>query len=558
MLLKNEQIITGAGMSNVNPAKLFGFLMAVLAVMGGLALMKDALLIGKHEADTLHLLQIVFRLDAGQWPHLDFMTPIGALAFAPIAWFMGQGAGVGHAIIYAQIALAGVLLPAVWWVGISRMRGLVPYLFGAVVLVMVLALAFGLAEPTISISMYYNRWAWAIAFVAIGLAILPSLGHRRPTIDGTIIGFCMAALVMLKMTYFVGFAPAIIVGLLMRKSYKTLGIALLAGALALAIVTLFAGFGFWLAYLDDLLLVAGSDVRAQPGQDLRTLIMGPAYLAGTLAAVTGVLLLRQVDAQADNQAGSVALFLLVPGFIYVQFQNFGNDAQWLPMLAILLFALRPNADAVGRWGWNLRAALNVVALAALALAAPSMINLAASPYRHLGQNAAWYEPILPNARQHSDLMVQTIRSSRVEARVVMDGVGLEHLVQGAMRDEPAVLQGETLARCELEMGLPGWINAIAQDLQKAGFAKGKKMFVADAFSSHWMFSDLEPVPHGAPWYYGGLPGIGAADYLLVPLCPAEPDTRKQVLEAIKARPDIKLMEIRRTALYILLDIDQEP
>ncbi|WP_456385697.1 hypothetical protein [Profundibacter sp.] len=541
-------------MSKVNPAKLFGFLMAVLAIMGGLALMKGALLIGKHEADTLHLLQIVFRLDAGQWPHLDFMTPIGALAFAPIVWIMGQGAGVGHAIIYAQIALAGVLVPAVWWVGISRMRGLVPYLFGAVVLVMALALAFGLAEPTISISMYYNRWAWAIAFVAIGLAILPSLGHQRPTIDGAIIGFCMAALVMLKMTYFVGFAPAIIVGLLMRKSYKTLGIALFAGALALALVTLFAGFGFWLAYLNDLLLVAGSNVRAQPGEGLRTLLLAPAYLGGTLAAVTGVLLLRQTD----DRAGSVALLLLVPGFIYVQFQNFGNDAQWLAMLAILLFALRPNGQAVGRWGWNLRAALNVVALAALALAAPSMINLASSPYRHLGQNSAWYEPILPNPSQHSDLMVQTIRTSRVEARVVMEGAGLEHLVEGAMRDAEAVLLGETLARCELEMGLSGWINAIAQDLQKAGLSKGKKMFVADAFSSHWMFGDLEPVPHGAPWYYGGLPGIGAADYLLVPLCPAEPDIRKQVLEAIKARPDIKLTEIRRTELYILLDIDLEP
>lgn len=528
--------------------------MAVLAIMGGLALIKGALLIGKHEADTLHLLQIVMRMDAGQWPHLDFMTPIGALAFAPIVWFIGQGAGVGLAIIAAQIALGVVLLPAIWWVGISRMRGLVPYLFGASVLVMACALAFGLAEPTISISMYYNRWAWAIAFVAIGVAILPALGRERPAIDGSIIGICMAALVMLKMTYFVGFAPAIIAGLLLRKSYKSLMVALLAGTLVLAIVTLFAGIGFWLAYLNDLLLVAGSQVRAQPGESLRTILLAPAYLGGTLAAVTGVLLLRQTD----DRAGSVALMLLVPGFVYVQFQNFGNDAQWLAMLAILLFAMRPNAQAVGRWGWNLRNAVNVVGLAALALAAPSMINLATSPYRHLGQNPAWYQPILPNASQHSDLMVQTIRSSRVEARVVMDGQGLEHLVEGAIREEAAVLQGETLARCELEMGLPGWINAIAQDLQQAGLTKGKRMFVADAFSSHWMFGDLEPVPHGAPWYYGGLPGIESANYLLVPLCPAEPDVRKQVLEAIKARPQITLTEIRRTELYVLLDIDLEP
>ena len=538
-------------MSKPNPAKLLGFLAAVLIFMGGLAVMKGALLIGKHEADTLHLLQIVFRMDAGQWPHLDFMTPIGALAFAPIAFFMGHGAGVGHAIMYAQIALGVLLLPAIWWVGISRMQGLVPYLFGGVVLVLVTALAFGLAEPTISISMYYNRWAWAISFVAIATAILPVQGRPRTVTDGGIIGLCMAALFMLKMTYFVAFVPAIVLGLVMRKSYQTLGVALVAGLIALGSVTLFAGVAFWQAYLGDLLTVAGSDVRPQPGENLGTLIMAPAYLGGTLAAVFGVLLMRQTE----DQAGGAALLLLVPGFIYVTFQNFGNDAQWLVMLAILLFTLRPAVVVPSRQGWNLRYALTMVGGAALVMAVPSMFNLASSPLRHLRLNTGWYEPILPRMEAHSDIRVLTVRTSRVEARVVMDGEGLQHLAKGAMREDAATLMGETLPRCELEMGLPGWIDAIAQDLEQAGLTTGKQLFVADAFSSHWLFSDLEPLQGGAPWHYGGLPGVGAADYLLVPLCPAEPDIRKQVLDDINARSDISLKEIRRTRLYVLLDIE---
>jgi len=541
---------TGAGMSKVNPAKLLGFLVAVLAVMGGLAVLKGALLIGKHEADTLHLLQVVFRMDAGQWPHLDFMTPIGVLAFVPITFFMGQGAGVGHAIIYAQIALGMVLLPAVWWVGFSRMQGLVAYLFGGVVLVLVLALAFGLSEPTISISMYYNRWAWAISFVAIAVAILPTLGRARPMIDGGIIGLCMVALLLLKMTYFVGFAPAVIVGLAVRKSHKALGVALLVGLIVMGIVTLFMGLAFWQAYLADLLAVAGSDVRPQPGESLATVIMGPAYLGGTLVAVLGVLLMRQTE----DQASGVALLVLVPGFIYVTFQNFGNDAQWLGLLAVLLFALRPAVGALNSRGWNLRGALTMVAVAALVMAAPSLINLASSPFSHFRQNAAWYEPVLPRMQAHHDIMVPTVRTSRVEGRVAMLDVGLHHLTEGAMREKPASLLGEGLPRCELEMGLPGWIDAIAQDLERTGLTKDKQMFVADAFSSHWLFGDLAPLQGGAPWYYGGLPGIEAADYLLVPLCPAEPDIRKQVLEAIAARDDISLTEIRRTGLYVLLDI----
>jgi hypothetical protein len=118
-----------------------------------------------------------------------------------------------------------------------------------------------------------------------------------------------------------------------------------------------------------------------------------------------------------------------------------------------------------------------------------------------------------------------------------------------------MLLGEPLAWCELEMGLTGWINAIARDLEQTGLTTGKHLFVADAFSSYWMFSDLEPLPNGAPWYYGGLPGIEAADYVLVPICPAEPDFRKQVLDEIQARGTISLKEVRRTGLYILLEVE---
>ena len=537
-------------MNKVNPALLFGFLAAVLVFMGGLALMKGALLIGKHEADTLHLLQVVFRMDAGQWPHLDFMTPIGALAFVPVAFFMGQGAGIGHAILYAQIGLGVVLLPAVWWVGVSRMRGFVPYLFGAATLVLATALAFGLTEPTISISMYYNRWSWAISFVAIGLAILPVLGRQYPLLDGGIIGICMAALVLLKMTYFVAFAPAVVVAMLLRKTYKALGTALLLGAVVLAVVTLFTGFGFWQAYLGDLLLVARSDLRSQPGYDLLTTIVGPAYLIGTLAAACGVLLLRQTD----DRAGGAALLILVPGFVYVTFQNFGNDQQWLVMLAVLLFAMLPDADATGRRGLNLRAGLTAVGVVALALAAPSMFNLAGSPYRHLMLNSGWYEPLLPQNAAHNDIKVITVRTNRVEGRVAIENPDLDYLAEGAAREDLAVLLGEPLARCQLELGLPGWTNAIAQDLQQAGLTKGRYLFVADVFSSYWMFNDLEPLPNGAPWYYGGLSGFAAADYLLVPLCPSELGSRKLVLEEIAARGDVSLTEIRRTDLYILLEI----
>ena len=89
-------------MSRPNPAILCAFLVAVWAVLGGIALAKGGFFLAKHEGDTFHLLQIVFRMTGGEWPHLDFMTPIGIMAFAPIALFVEMGAGVGKATIYRR------------------------------------------------------------------------------------------------------------------------------------------------------------------------------------------------------------------------------------------------------------------------------------------------------------------------------------------------------------------------------------------------------------------------------------------------------------------------
>ena len=71
-------------MSRPNPFVLCVVLIVAIATLGGVAVLKGGFYVAKHEGDTLHLLQIVFRMAEGEWPHLDFMTPIGVLAFWPI------------------------------------------------------------------------------------------------------------------------------------------------------------------------------------------------------------------------------------------------------------------------------------------------------------------------------------------------------------------------------------------------------------------------------------------------------------------------------------------
>jgi hypothetical protein len=237
----------------------------------------------------------------------------------------------------------------------------------------------------------------------------------------------------------------------------------------------------------------------------------------------------------------------------VTFQNFGNDPQWLLLLALILLALRPGAEVVGPQGWNMRHAVDMTAIAALALAAPSFFNLAYSPYRHLFIDVADYAPILPRGGINTDLQTVDIRALRVDGRIAMDGdgSGLEAYREGAKRDPLAEFKGEVFPYCTTELGLPSVFDAIVRDMESAGLAGGKRVFAADIFSSYWLFGDLKPMIGGAPWYYGGLPGYDSADYLLIPLCPVAQDVQHDILKTITETRTDTLTEVRRTPLYIL-------
>src|SRR5690606_38055609 len=360
-----------ARMSRPRTAALAAFLALAIAVLGGLPLLKGAFYLEKHEGDTLHLAELVLRMARGEWPHLDFMTPIGVLAIAPIAAFVKAGAGIGHAIFYSQILVAVALLPAVLRVATSRITGIWPWAYGGFVMLLCLALVHGEAESSVSISMHYNRWAWAVSYIVIPLAVLAPLDRPRPWLDGALIGIGMGALVRLKVTYFAAFAPGIAVALLARRQGTTIAAALIAGLCVVALTTALAGPAFWAVYLKDLLTVATGETRAAPGESFIDVIVAPLYMGGSLALIAAVIFLRQ----AGRAVEGLALLLLMPGFFYVAYQNFGNDPQWLYLLALFAFLLRPGPGATNGMGWDLRVALTVTGIAALCFGAPSAINL---------------------------------------------------------------------------------------------------------------------------------------------------------------------------------------
>lgn len=528
--------------------------LAVFALILALApFWAGGLIVTQHEGDTLHLADLVLRMaEKGQMPHRDFMTPLGIAGLWPIAAFVQAGLGLGHAFLAAQAAVAAVLFLPILRAAQSRFPGGLAWLFGAYVLGMVLALVHGETHPANSVSMHYNRWAWAMAYVALPLAVLAPIGARRDRLDGALIGAMMAGLALVKVTYAVALAPAVVLALLVRRDFRMLGVAVLAGLAVLAAVTAVLGLGFWAGYLRDLLAVAGSATRAAPGDSLAGVLAAPKHVAATLVLLATVIFLRQ----AERRTEGLVLLWLVPAFGYVTYQNYGNDPQWLVLAGLFALSLRPEGMISNGFGWRMREGLLATGVAALALAAGPAANLVWSPLRHGFARAEATVPFLSARPQDGDLRVEAPRIYQVLQRVAPDGPGQPYAgyaTKGASAEtprKPAVLNGETLPECELTTGYGAWFETAAADLGQAGYA-GSRVLVADLFSALWLFGPFEPVEGGAPWYYGGTPGIAAADHVLVPLCPTGESRRNEIVTAIAAA-GWRLIEERRTATYILL------
>lgn len=527
------------GMDKAGARLFLVYLLGLVALMGGLALAKGGLYVDRHEGDTLHLIEIVLRMAEGQWPHLDFVTPLGVLCFIPIVAFIWMGFGIGTAILLAQITVALMLVPMVWWLGRSRLTRGMAYGVGALVMVLALAMIHGEASASLSLSMHYNRWAWAFAFVAILIAVLEPKQGANQLVDGIILGVAFSFFMFGKITYGVAFAPGVALALVLRGQWRVIAVTLVVVALFAAALTVMAGPALWPAYLGDLALVASTDIRPRAGVDLGTLLTAPQYVLGNAVLVLSVVVLRR---GIDPRLGLV-LMLLGPGMIYVTYQNYGNDPKWLALLAVMILGVSRAPQIIA------------LAVVSCTLIAPSFFNMATSPARHFVAKEGTYSALFagtPYADAHGDFYTKAERVNRILMRkpMLFESEELAYMNALAGHLPPAEFQGEILPSCGQQLGLIGVSRAMARDLDQAGMSAGKSVFVADTFGNLWMFGDLEPTRGAAPWYYGRLTGYDNADYLLIPTCPTTPHAYRSILEDVQARGEV-LKEVRRTELYIL-------
>ena len=501
-------------MSRPNPLVLIAILIALTALFGWLTLLPDGFYLSSHEGDTLHLLDVLFRMNSGLSPHIDFVTPLGILGFVPFTHLMGLGHSVGEAILMGQVAAAAALAPLVFYAAWTRLPSLVAYGFAAMMVIFAMAITYGGTGLGLSMSMHYNRWAWVVASLIIVIALLPRQGRPAPYFDGVLLALLFTLLALLKVTFFIALLPGVVVALLVAERRREITMALVGGAVFSVVLVIAFGLEFWLAYAADLINVSRSEVRPHTGVAFGDIVGSPATLATTAVGFMAFLFLYR----GGYRAQALGLLFLVPGFMFITWQNFGNDPKWLVPLAAVLLAMGVKAYRLD----DITVSSRVTMVAALAgiLFLPSTITMATSPLRHATQDTAEFDPMLAGAPGQGDIYVRRDRGYSMLAETFLDDPGdpWDPLARVLDRPPSTAIEGIPFPNCEFLAGSVAFLTILGQDLRDLGVEEGATLFTSDILSAFWLYQPFQPLPQGAPWYYGELSGIENADYVVVPKC----------------------------------------
>ena len=503
----------------------------------------DKLLITGHEGDLLHMADAALRMAYGELPHLDFMTPIGILGFAPVAGFLVLGFPVGKATLLAGAAMLAIMLPVIWWLAATRLSRGQAYFFAAVMVVTMMAVVYGGDQSTISLSMYYNRWGWSIAFLLLVTILFPP---QRIIGEGWIaplvVGLSMVALAMLKVTFFAPLLPAVVMILLVQKQGGLLLKALFVGLITAAGLLLWLGWGFFQAYLLDLLVVTRpSSARVNAGVNIAESVGAPGSIATTLILFASLVIFRR----SERRQQGLVVMILAPVFTYMTYQNWGNDPKWLLLLVLYIWANLPDIGAKPVFGLAARQAAIVSGVAALTVIAPSVVSMATSPWRAaLKANADGFAKLELNGG------VSDIWLPERQAHAVVILRALEGWPALAPDVDPVVINGFAFPDCVANGLLVAQYEGMAAQIEAQEVARGRPVLVADVLNSVWLMADVGRVHGAAPWYYGDDSGLVEAAFLAVPICPIKLSLRARLVNVAQSS-GYTLNELSRTDLMVL-------
>ncbi len=505
------------------------FLLGLLGAVAIFMLMSGHLFLSEHVGDTLHVLEASLRMADGELPHLDFMTPIGILALAPMAAFLKLGFGPGQSLILANICFALLILPATYWVGVQKFTGATRLFFGAVIMIFSLAFIYGGLDFETSFAMHYNRWAWAISFLLLAVVLLPNVQNDRNDLsDAVIIGGGLSVLVLMKMTYFLAFGGASLLILLLSRRFRLVLYIAAIGLVVLVFTTLLLGVDFWLAYAGNLIELTTGTIRQYPAAPLLSTLTDPDRVIGVAILLVTIVVFRNSQFK-DLGTG---LLILFPAFIYVSYQNYGNDPKWLFVVVYCLLALAPKIAGEKILKVDLRMVGTGAIVAALTIFVPVLLTMSSSIVS-AASSGNDTSVALPFHQLENDIW---LTSGPVTAKLVYD---LPDDVESFDGDDnlnldDQVVDGKLLPKCEWLGDYIGYIEAHRDFLENYPEVTNQPLLAAVHVNINWMFHPVARLKDGAPWYYGDLSGFDDAKYYLVPTCPLSLDIRGESLKSMQA------------------------
>ncbi len=473
--------------------------LALLAVIAGIQWHSGAMVIEVYGVDSLFVLDVMLRTELGFVPHRDFTLHVGALPFLSVA-AASDTLLVGF--LRAQWCLAAVLIAASGWIGFTRLTPL-----GTAILILITTLlATGLStgfDPRVTLALFYNRWAWAIGLVFATAAFVPKRKGASPYIDGALLGALAMALLLTKVTFFVGLVPLAFAVYLFRKDWTAIAAGVTAFGLASLLIAATFGAAFWSAYLDNLVWVATNPIRPTPGNDPLEIFATPEAIA------LGLFLFLVIRFRSLKEVAGLSLLSIA--FLFIQMQNFGNVPLWAAFFALLsisFFSDDATDTALARAAWATCAVffLTFTALYLLPTAQGSLRNMD-------NVQSAEIEPLMPDVPGMAGLFVPGFHVTPVVK-----------IPNNRSPDTP-----QHIGSCYVTEGYVGQFREVADALAELD----GQVFVADAPSPYWIHSGQSPLSDAAPWNYGSLRGLQHADYIAVPDCSFKPSYQRQILRELK-------------------------
>ena len=314
-----------------------GTLLALVAVAGALVV-RGGVYFSQWVPDVFIPLEGVLHIRAGQWPHRDFVTPVGSLWYlihALLAQIVPLSARllVGANLLVALVAGGAALIVCVG--KMPRALAMLCAFHAGMVALSPRQIGEGISH--ISNNASYNRHCWALIGVIALAALLPAPGRRRAAIDGAVAGLLIAACFYIKITYAAAGIGFLGLALITARGFAGWRFAGVAGAVA-GVVIAVAGLvtGDLPGYLADmrtavsvlpdssrlfesslllihalpsLMLVVLVAVVAGARPDRATTLASPGLWAGLLTALAGIVIGIQNHPEPENPLLPLALLI---------------------------------------------------------------------------------------------------------------------------------------------------------------------------------------------------------------------------------------------------------